>query len=206
MPEAPAYEIADDLSSAKSDITYEDAVRRAYENRPDLRAQVEREAAAAESVTLAKKGYLPALTASAGYTWQGSTYPVDQSGWNVGVLLTFPIFNGFQTRYQVGEAKETYNAARAGEQNLRQQVLLDVQQNYVNLQDADQSMEVAALTVKQAEENYDIAKGRYAAGVGSIIDETDALVTLRNARLGLISSQVQYKTAEASLKKAMGEQ
>lgn len=206
MPDAPEYEIQDDLSYHAYAVSFEEAVQKAFANRPDLTALVARKEAADESISLARKGFLPALTGNANYTRVDSVYPPEQSGWSAGLTLTFPLFNGFLTHYQVREAKENFNVARANEESLRQQILLDVQQAYLNLHEAGERVGVAELTVRQAEESYDIAKGRYEAGVGSIIEETDALVALRNAKLGLISAQADYKVAEAMLKRATGEQ
>ncbi len=206
MPDAPEYDIEDDLSFHAYAVAFEEAVQKAYANRPDLTARVARKEAADESISLAQKGFLPALSGNANYTRTDSVYPPEQSGWSAGLTVTFPLFNGFLTHYQVREAKENFNVARANEESLRQQILLDVQQAYLNLHEAEERVGVAELSVRQAEESYDIAKGRYEAGVGSIIEETDALVALRNAKLGLISAQADYKVAEATLKRAMGEQ
>ncbi|HWR72900.1 MAG TPA: TolC family protein, partial [Nitrospirota bacterium] len=214
MPDAPEYSIEDTLSFAKYVISYEEAVQRAYANRPDLRAQSARTEAADASLALARKGFFPTLSGSANYLWQDanadpvapSHYPFERSGWTAGVTLTFPLFSGFLTSYQVSEAKENLNASKANEESLRQEALLDVQRSYLNLGEAEERVGVAELSVRQAEESYEIAKGRYEAGVGNIIEETDALVALRNAKLGLISAQADYKVAEAALKRAMGEQ
>ncbi|HAS53739.1 MAG TPA: TolC family protein, partial [Nitrospiraceae bacterium] len=200
------YDIEDTLSIEKLTITLDDAVRKAYENRPDLLAVRAREEAAGESVTLARKGFLPALTGSATYTREAEQLPVDQTGWSVGLTLTFPLFSGFLTSYEVREAKENVNIARANEEGLRQAILLDVKSVFLSLREADERVAVAELTVRQAEENYEIARGRYEAGVSDIIEETDSLVGLRNAKLGLISALADYKIADAALKRAMGEQ
>ena len=200
------YDIEDTLSIEKLTITLDDAVRKAYENRPDLLAVRAREEAAGESVSLARKGFLPALTGSATYTREAEQLPVDQTGWSVGLTLTFPLFSGFLTSYEVREAKENVNIARANEEGLRQAILLDVKSVFLSLREADERVAVAELTVRQAEENYEIARGRYEAGVSDIIEETDSLVGLRNAKLGLISALADYKIADAALKRAMGEQ
>jgi outer membrane protein TolC len=50
----------------------------------------------------------------------------------------------------------------------------------------------------------DIANGRYAAGVGSPIEVTDAEVSLVNAKTAHIQALYDYKVAQANLEKAMG--
>jgi outer membrane protein TolC len=79
-----------------------------------------------------------------------------------------------------------------------------VKQAYLNLREAEERVPASQLTVKQAEENFDIATGRYAAGVGNPIEITDASVRLSSAKLGYIQALFDDKIAQASLEKAMG--
>ncbi len=204
-PDAPEYTITDTLAFRKRDITLDEAVRRAYEKRPDLLAVRARRTASEESVSLARTGYYPVLSGNASYTRADGVYPPEQSGWSAGVILTFPLFNGFLTNNQVKEAKENLFAAKANEETLRQSILLDVQQSYLALRAAEDSVGVAELTVRQAQENYDIANGRYNAGVGSPLDVSNALVGLSNAKVNYIAALANDKIAEAALQKAMGE-
>ncbi|MBI5039191.1 MAG: TolC family protein, partial [Nitrospirae bacterium] len=92
----------------------------------------------------------------------------------------------------------------ANEELLRQNVFLEVQQSFLNLKEAEERIPAAELTVKQAEENFEIANGRYTAGVGNPIEVTDAEVALSNARRDYIQALYDYKIAQASLGKAMG--
>ena len=121
-------------------------------------------------------------------------------------MVTFPLFNGFLTNNQVKEeAKQNLNIQKANQEALRQSILLDVQQAYLNLRALEDGVAVAELTVRQAQENYEIVNGRYNAGVGSPLDVTNALVVQSNAKTNYISALANYKIAEAALLKAMGE-
>ena len=66
-------------------------------------------------------------------------------------------------------------------------------------------MATADVSIRQAAENLDLANGRYASGVGSPIEVTDALVAATNAKTAQISALYDYKLAKASLEKAVGE-
>ncbi len=205
VPDAPAYTVEDSLAFIKYEITLDDALSRAMADRPDIKSLVLRRKAAEESVQLAKTGYYPALTGSASYNWQGGTGIPLESVWNVGLTLSFPIFNGFLTQHQLNEAVSNLNVALANEEALRQSVVLDVQQSYLNMKQAEDSIATADLAVNQATENLDIANGRYAAGVGNPIEVTDAQVTYSNAKFAYIQALTNYNDAHASLLKAMGE-
>jgi outer membrane protein TolC len=204
-PDLPDFAIEDTLAFQKYPITFDEAVQRAYTNRPDLQSVLSKKEASKESVSLARTGYYPTLNGTANYTRAGDTFAPEQSGWSAGVILTVPIFNGFLTNNQVKEAKQNLYIQRANEETLRQAILLDVQQAYLFLQALESGVAVAELTVRQAQENYDIVNGRYAAGIGSPVDVTNALVGLTNAKTGYIAALANYKTAEAALLKAMGE-
>ncbi len=204
VPDAPAYTVQDSLAYNKYEITLDDALSGAMANRPDVKSLVLRRISAEESVRLARTGYYPALTGSASYNWEGTKFPL-QNEWNVGVAVSVPIFNGFLTKHQVGEAVSNLNVARANEEALRQSVVLDVQQSYLNLKQAEDSIATAELAVRQATENLDIVNGRYAAGVGNPVEVTDAQIVYSNSKLAYIQALTNYNDAHASLLKAMGE-
>ncbi|HET6369741.1 MAG TPA: TolC family protein, partial [Nitrospiria bacterium] len=58
--------------------------------------------------------------------------------------------------------------------------------------------------VRQAEENLELANGRFQAGVGTSVERTDAQVTLANAKTTQVQALYDYRVAEANLEKAMG--
>lgn len=200
---APEYSIEDNLAFEKYAITMDEALAKAYRDRPDLQSLIAKRNAAEKNVDLQMTGYYPVLTGSAAYNVGGQDFPLS-NGWTVGAAVSFPIFNGFLTKKQVEEAKANLNVFKANEESLKQSILLDVRQSYLNLNDAEQSIATAELTVKQATENWEIANGRYAAGVGNPIEVTDAEVTLTNAKTSYIQALYNYKIAKASLEKAMG--
>ncbi|MCL5024078.1 MAG: TolC family protein [Nitrospirae bacterium] len=205
VPEAPEYTLAENISFAKYEITFEEALSKAYENRPDLKSLAAKRQAAVVSIDAAKTEYYPFLTGNASYNWAGGRLDQLDSGWNVGAVVSFPIFSGFLTKYQVDEAKANLNLQKANEESLRQTVFLEVQQAYLTLRAAEEAIPTAKLGVEQAQENLDIANGRYAAGVGNPIEVTDAEVSLANARTAYIQALYADKVAQANLEKAMGQ-
>ena len=204
MPEAPDYEIVDQLPFQRVKIDLEEVTRKAYERRPDLKAIAVKRKSLEQSIELARKGYYPSVSGSASYGWGGSDFPLDQ-GWSFGAQLNVPLFSGFLTKYQVEEARANLDVLAANEALLRQTIYQDVKQAWLNLQEAADRIVTAELSVRQATENLDLANGRYASGVGSPIEVTDALVSVSNAKLAHISALSDYRLAQASLEKAAGE-
>lgn len=203
-PDAPDYEAADvGLKLQGRDLDFDAALKRAYDERPDLRSAATKREAAEKSIAAAKKGYCPNLTGSAGYGWGGREFPWDK-GWNVGATLSIPIFTGLSTKYQVDEARASLEVAKANEMTIRQMIYLELKQAYSNFQEASERVIAAETQVRQAVENLELAEGRYASGVGNAIEVTDALVSLNNARTSHASAVYDYMIADAGIEKAMG--
>jgi outer membrane protein len=205
MPEAPDYDVADQLSSQRGKIDLDETIQKAYDRRPDLKAIAVKRKSLEQSIELARKGYYPSVTGNAGYGWGGGNFPRMDQGWNIGAQLNVPLFNGFLTKYQVTEAQANLDVLTANEASLRQTIYQDVKQAWLNLQEAADRSVAAELIVHQAVENLELANGRYGSGVGSPIEVTDALVAASNAKTAQISSLYDYKLAQASLEKAAGE-
>ncbi|HMK50588.1 MAG TPA: TolC family protein [Thermodesulfovibrionales bacterium] len=203
VPNAPEYTLEDNLTFQKYSILLGDALSRAFRSRPDLKSAISRRQAAQSAIDLARTGYYPVVTGNAAYNWSGEKFPLEH-GWDIGAAVSFPIFSGFLTKYQVQEAKSNLNVLQANEESVRQTVISDVQQAFLNLKAAEERVPTAQLNVEQAQENLDIANGRYAAGVGNPIEVTDAEVSLITAKTSYIQALYDYKVAQASLDKAMG--
>ncbi len=184
-------------------VTIDDseALQRAYDNRPELRSLQAREAAAADQIAALEKDYLPKVGSNAGYFWSGARAPL-QDGWNIGASVTVPVFNGGLTTAQVGEAKANLRVLQFTETSLRQNITLEVQQATLNIREAVESVRVANKGVEQARENLELAEGRYATGVSSIIELTDAQTSLSRARASRVQAQVNYRIALAALNRA----
>jgi len=203
-PDAPEYETAEvEFVPHPQDMDFPTALVRAYEGRPDLKSAVAKREAAEKSIEVAKKGYYPNLTGSAGYGWGGQEFPWDK-GWNVGATLNVPIFTGLSTKYQVDEARANLEVARANEKNVRQNIYLELQQAYSNFKEVSDRVATAEIQVKQAAENLELAEGRYTSGVGNAIEVTDALVSLSSARTSHAAAIYDYMIARAGIEKAIG--
>ena len=116
--------------------------------------------------------------------------------------VNLSIFNGGLTTAQVGEAKADLENLRATEDATRQNVTLEVQQALLNLRQATESIGVADKGLQLARENVSLAEGRYAAGVGTIIELTDAQASLATAEASRVQALVGYRTALAALERS----
>lgn len=203
LPEAPDYEIVDNLGFSPFQVPFAKALTMAFDHRPDLKGLLLKKQAAEQGVVLARKGDSPYVSGNASTSYSGDTLAMDQ-GWSVGVALSVPIFNGYQTKYLISEAQASADILAAQETSLRQSIHKDLQQGYLNLQEAEERISSTKLSVQQAEENFEIASGRYEAGVGAPVEITDAYVLLVNARTNQIQALYDYRIAQTLIEQTIG--
>ena len=201
--ENPSFTLVNKNDIPEYNITIDDAIKEAQKNRPDLLSLQLKLENAKKNVDLAKTGYAPSLTANGSYGWSGQDFPL-YDRWSVGAGISVPIFSGFSTYNQVKESKNSMQVAYENLTAKQQAILLDVKTCYFNLEEAKTRIPVAELSKKQAQENYDLAVGRYKVGVGNYIEVKDAETTLSNAKLSYISAVFDYNLAIANLERAIG--
>jgi len=205
LPDGLSYtiEIEDDLSSEITEISFEEALQIAFTRRPDLLSLQNRKEAALQSVKAAQRTHLPTINGSATFTNVGTEFPMDH-GWTAGVVMVLPLFTGFVTSHQVAEAKAGLRVATANEKNLRQTILLDLEQGFLALNEATKRIKSTGTALKQATENAEFAIERYSAGLAIAIEATDALTAYANAELAHIGALYDRKIAKARIDKAIG--
>ena len=181
-----------------------DLMAEAARQRPDLAAaQAQREAAAAD-VRVARSTGLPLITVGAQRNWINTTDLPNQNYRQFGVTVTVPIFTGFSTVYGVRQAKATLNEREESAEQVRLNVSLDVWNAYYGLDSANQQLSATAALIKTAEDNQQVALGRYQSGVGTIIDVLTAQNAAASAREQRINAELGWKVARAQLAFALG--
>lgn len=203
VPDRPIGELEDLLSFQKIEISEDQAVQAALTNRPELLSLSAQRRAAEASVRSVQRSYFPVLSGVADYTYRGQDFPLVWN-WDAGLSLTFPIFSGNLTQSQVAEARANLVVIGANEESLRQNVILEVHQVFSSLKEAEERVQTSDVVVRQAEENLDLANGRFQAGLGASVERTDAQVLLTNAKTTQLQALYDYRTSEARLQKAMG--
>ncbi len=133
------------------------------------------------------------------------TFPL-QPSWLVKLSLNIPIFNGFQTTYQVQEALSKYYSIKEQERVERQQVALQVEQSYLNLAASREAIRSTEAGVKAAKENLDLHVGRYEVGYAPIVEVTDAQTTYTTAQTNYVNALIAQKLAMVQLINAVGGQ
>lgn len=204
LDQSPDFNIKDTDSFKDLQVDFDNALMRAYSNRPDLKSLESKHSAAKSSIDLAKSGHYPTLSGEALYGYTGNDFPLDYE-WNLGAFLSIPIFSGFNVKYKTGEAQANLKTTSADIELLKQSIRLGVKKAIINLDEIKQAMAVASLGVTQARANREMAEGRYAEGLGNTIEVTDAYILELNAKTAYTNVMYNYWIALSNLEKELGE-
>jgi outer membrane protein len=181
-----------------------DLMAEAARQRPDLAAaQAQRDSAEAD-VTVARTLGRPTISIGASRSFNYQTGVPNLNYSQVGINVTVPIFSGFNVSYGVRESQAALQVREANLEQVSLGVTLDVWNAYYALDSANQQLVATAALIKTAEENQQVALGRYRAGVGSIVDVLTAQTGASTARVLRINAELGWKVARAQLALALG--
>lgn len=202
----PKQPLAEELTVAPFPMTLDEARRTAFASRPELLQFASLLKAQDELIAVARRNHLPDIAVNSKYGGASATFESPSRSWNIQLSLSIPIFNGFQTTYQVQQALATYHSIKEQERVERQQVALQVEQSYLNLSATRDAVRANEAAVKAAKENLDLHQGRYEVGYAPIVEVTDAQTTYTTAQTNYVNALVANKLALAQLVNAMGGQ
>jgi len=118
--------------------------------------------------------------------------------------VTFNIFSGNLTSAKVREAKAALRQVQAARRKLKQRVLVETRQAYLQADNAWRRIQVARAAVAQAEEALRIVRNRYKNGLFTIVDLLNSELALQQAHTNHLRAVHDYKVANANLMLAAG--
>ncbi len=204
----PYTQVDDVLEVTPQPRPLEELTATAMQQRPDLMKNRYQQEYNLAGITVARAGYFPTLTSVASYGWQAFDAPfsTNPSNWYVGAGVTFPLFEGLATTYSVSQNRAQLRATLEGYEVLRQNVTKEVSQAYLNVKTGWELIRATKKALEASRENLRLAWGRYQAGVGTIIEATDAQVQFSQADLNFVQALYNYRVYESQLDKALGRQ
>jgi outer membrane protein len=175
-----------------------------FSQRPELAAARERASAAQAQVRGSKSGYQPRVSAFGSldhdYGWVTGG---DGNSYTAGVMLQWDLWDGFLTRAKTREAQANLETAREEQVKVRLALDLEVEQAWLDLNAADESLAVSSKAVEQAEESAMLTRNRFEQGLAistQLIDSETALVA---ARVRRAEAESDEHIAIATLRKAL---
>lgn len=197
--EVQKIDIIEDYKFEPFKYTFDESVQLAYKNRPDLKAYDATLKAMKEALKYTKREYLPELSARGGYGYRDTN---NTNSFNVSLNLSTSI-NMLSTKKEIDNAKIQVEIAQNEIDLAKQDVYFEIQDAYINMKQYEKQIPLQAVKVRQTLENFELADGRYAVGIGDYIQLQDAKVNYNNAQHQYVQTVYNYNVARANLEKAI---
>jgi outer membrane protein TolC len=160
--------------------------------------------AAAAGITIATSGWYPTVTADAAVFRAGQTFPAPQNNWAAGISVSYPLFQGGQTYFNVKAATASLREALASLRSGTDQAGLTLAQTYKTMVDSEENVRIQQELLEATALRYKIGDADYRNGLMSFQDFntiTDSYVSQQQA---LLSSQLSAVINEANWEQAKG--
>ncbi len=175
----------------------EQAINRAFEQRPDLLQQVAEIRSANAKVKEARASFYPSLNLSVGPSAQSLLGAEQPFPWthkaalaaDVSVSLKWTLFDGGARKNRLANAQANVRAAEAQVKVTRDQIDNEIWAAYSNLNTAFRQRQAAIALLEAGKQSYAAALEAYNYGVRSLLDVTTAQGNLAQAQ----SSDVQAR-------------
>jgi outer membrane protein len=177
------------------------AIELAKERRPFLKQQKAIVLSDAAQVNVARAGYFPQFSVSAGEDFRSS--PISEnisavrSGYVVSGTGTWAIWDWGSTYGSVKQARAVLEQAKITLDDANRQVELEVQQQDSNLTQSAELVKATEESVGQAQEALRLASARLSAGAGTQLEVLDSRVQVTQAESNRVQALYNYNVALA---------
>ena len=183
------------------------AFEAAHANRPDLQRLAKLVGSSEASITTARSGYFPQVSAFGGWALRKGTtnaFRDSPDGFLAGIQGQWNIFDGRATAGRVAQARSIAQQTKLSLDEAQLGVDVDVRRAFSQWQEATELAQSSQKVVDQATEAVRLANARYAAGTSTQLDVLQAQVDLTTARTNQLQAFYTYDVAVAQLRNAMG--
>ncbi len=197
-----------DLEAAAAQAqTFTQLANKAVTSRPDYVGAQEAVRSAEASVTSARAGYFPSVSAYAGYGVSSSQLSKisDNRNINWGLNLRWTLFDGFGTNNSIQSAQVRQKNAELSLQQTERNINVEVKKALLDLEAARKAYDVSLKGLTSATEDRKIAEERYNLGAGTLLDLLTANAGLVNAQANKVNAVYNYVTAKRNVEYSVGE-
>jgi len=183
----------------------EEATAVALESRTELVTLRNYLALAKENLQSAKGFWKPNVVVVGNYgTDRRSSLEFSDPTWTLSLAVEANLFSGGGNRATIKEREAAVEKAEYTYRQAVEGIKLEIKQKYIGIAEALQTLELAGLTLRQAEENYDFTQARYKLGAAGNLEVLTAQNTLNQCRFEKLAAGYDYFLAAMELYQAMG--
>lgn len=176
-------------------------------NRPERKAAAIKVGQAEKGKMVAGSGYFPQISLQ--LVRQEFQEDAFQSDWSRNdqalFVVSYDIWNWGRIRDRVRNSRSQLNLAQFGLSDLERSIGLEVKNAYLSVQSARARIETAQKAVSQAEEVLRIQSIRFKEGMATNTEVLDADFALAQAKTDHYNASYDYLSAEAVLKRSVGQ-
>ena len=205
LPPSEQYDISDNIPySQVSPVSFEDSLRKALEQRYDLKAAEAQIRSAGHTVSAAHAEQWPSLALNSDYGVIGTNPAQSHGTFSLTGTLRIPLWQGGKVKGDVEQASAELMQRQAELEDLKSQIEAELRNAYLDLQAASSQVEVAQRNVQVAKETLDLTRQKFNAGVSDNVEVVQAQDSLASADLDYINSVFAHNLAKLSMARAMG--
>lgn len=180
-----------------------------FSSRPELRVLQNTVDMSRQTTNLLKAGNLPKVALSGGYTVSNpnvtNSFEKKFAGlWNVGVIVSVPVWNWGDVAYKVKASRNATTIATLELNDAREKIELQVSQSQYKIDEANKRLQMALSNTKKAEENLRCANVGFREGVMESTAVMEAQTAWLQAQSQRIDAEIDVKLSQVALRKALG--
>jgi outer membrane protein TolC len=206
--QAPPFEISGQLQYRPNHPDLNDCLARADANRGIIKAREKDIAIEERQYVLDRSATRPHVRAFSGYEVYSERDPDVGPEFNyggvVGINATWNIFDGQATTGRMQATRARRDAAVQALAAARRSVASEVRSAFFDLQQAERVLQSETQHVQTANEALDMARGNFAAGLGTQLDVLQAAADVTRTRTTRLSAIYLHNVALARLSHACG--
>ena len=184
--------------------TVAEALQVARKHRVELKAQKKRERLAELTLSSVVMERVPSLTGSGDVGMIGNQPGNALTTDNVQVLLSIPLFDGGQREGRISEQRSLLRLESIRTRDVEKQVGLEVRDALLTMESTQQQVAVAKEGLRLAFQELLLARRRFAVGLATNIEVTDAQTRVAQARDNLIEALFNFNASRVDLARAQG--
>ncbi len=189
---------------------YDELLSEALINRNELKSLGYRIDAGEENITAANSGWWPKLYAVGSYYYyniNAETFNINDQNlqlWYLGLSLSWDLWDWGYTSSKSTQAEQEVLQGKEQMNLLKEQIELEVYNNYLSLISEKEKINISELAVESAGENYRLTEDKYNNQLETSTDLIIAQTELLDAKTQLAISIADYELAKTRLEMAVG--
>jgi outer membrane protein TolC len=205
IPMGQDFKLIDKIPfAAPVPITFDEALKRAFEKRSDYQQSLAQLRSADLSKRAAEAQRLPSFSANGDYGVLGKAPTSSHGTFTAAGGVSIPIFQGGKIEADVIQAESVRQQRQAELDDMRQRIEYEVRTAFLDVNAATKQLEVATSALDVSRQQVIQSRDRFSAGVTNTVEVVQAQEQQATAEENYIGSLYAHNVAKLNLARALG--